>query len=382
MRRDDTRNTDSVERAFADWLAAAIERLGPRGAAERALGDARYRPDVVERDRNQPEFLTPVGVYLAKTVSDRRVSRGRGARTEHGDLLLEIEEEFGVPPEIQLAIWGVETAFGETRGDIPVVDALATLAFDGRRGAFFERELRAALDILAAGDIAADAMNGSWAGAMGHTQFMPSSFLRHAVDFDGDGRRDIWNDDPADALASTAAYLAGNGWLAGESWGGEVVLPENLRHGLAEDDISIASEGFPSALMESLIEERILLPAGTRGPAFMTGNNFRTLKTYNPADAYALAVGHLADRIAGGGPIQVPWPPGDEPPTREEVRELQIELTEAGFPTDGADGIIGPNTRRALRSWQASTGRVPDGHVRTALTSMRLERAAIRPPRR
>ncbi len=390
MRPTKTDDANSAGEAFEDWIAAAADRIKPGGAAAAALTRARFRTDVVGRDRSQPEFAIPVGAYLAKVVTDRRVSRGRAALAALEVPLSGIRERFGIPPEISLAVWGVETSFGRTRGEIPVIDALTTLAFDGRRGAFFERELRAALDILEAGDIEADAMNGSWAGAMGHTQFMPSSYLRHAIDFDGDGRRDIWGDDPVDALASTAAYLAHNGWRAGESWGAEVVLPADFDHALADPSVrrpgaawadqgmSAASGGPPPDFAEA----SILLPAGAEGPAFMAGSNFLALKTYNPSDAYALSVVHLADRIAGRGPIRAPWPPEDAALNRSEVLELQTALTEEGFPTYGLDGIAGPDTRRALRNWQSATGLTPDGHVcRSALECVLRTRAAAGPTR-
>jgi membrane-bound lytic murein transglycosylase B len=362
--------------AFDAWLAAFRPRALAAGIPEvtldAGLARAGYLPEVVERDRNQAEFVKPLSDYLATAVSEARVAAGQRAVRGNAALLDRIEAAFGVEKEVVVAIWGLETSYGANRGDVPTVPALATLAFDGRRGAFFEREFLAALRILAAGDTMPEAMVGSWAGAMGHTQFMPSSFEAHAVDFDGDGRRDIWGDDPTDALASTAAYLAQAGWTRGQPWAVEVVLPEGFDHAQAprrQSPDHWAAQGLrdaEGAMVPAHGDAAILLPAGAQGPAFLTFGNFHALRRYNAADAYVLAVGHLADRIRGGGPFRARWPEG-RMLTRTERRELQERLTALGFDTEGVDGLLGPRTVAAVRAWQAAHGEVPDGHPTPAL---------------
>ena len=363
---------------FDAWLAAFRSRALAAGVPEATLdaasAGAAHLPQVVERDRNQAEFARPLGDYLAVAVSDARVATGQDALREHAVLLDRIEAACGVEKEVVVAIWGVETSYGANRGDIPTLSALATLAFDGRRGAFFERELLAALRILAAGDTAPEAMVGSWAGAMGHTQFMPSSFEAHAVDFDGDGRRDIWGEDPADALASTAAYLAQAGWSHGQPWAVEVALPEGFDHSLARPDNRQGPDRWASLGVRDMEgrgvsgqgEATILLPAGASGPALMTFGNFGALRRYNAADAYVIAVGHLADRLRGGEAFRAPWPK-ERMLTLAERRELQERLTAQGYDTQGTDGLMGPRTAAALRAWQLAQGEIPDGHPTPAL---------------
>lgn len=293
-----------------------------------------YLPGVVTRDRNQTEFKRSLEDYLSIAVSDERVRKGRAALARERATLSAIENQYGVEPEIITAIWGLESFYGERRGRVPVVSATSTLAYDGRRGRFFEAQLLAALKILQNGDIAADRMTGSWAGAMGHTQFMPTSYEAFAVDFTGDGRRDIWSDDPADALASAASYLARNGWRRGLHWGREV-------------DARAPSGGF--------------VQPQPGGPRFDVTANFRVIKRYNNADAYAIGVGHLADRIGGAGPLRASFPPDANGLTKADRIALQEGLTRRGFDTGGTDGLIGPNTRKAISDWQSSQGRPATG---------------------
>ncbi|WP_425040415.1 lytic murein transglycosylase [Primorskyibacter sp. S187A] len=367
------------ELSKADGLAAWVEDFVPR--AERAgiapefarqmLSDVTYDPDIIRRDRNQSEFTKTIWDYLDTAVSDARIRNGKSALERHAATLGELEKSYGVEQEIIVAIWGLESAYGAVRGKTTILDALATLAYDGRRGAFFEGELIAALTILQAGDTGPDQMRGSWAGAMGHTQFMPSSYLAYAVDHDQDGRRDIWSDDPTDALASTAAYLKHFGWVSGQPWGVEVQLPEGFDYTLARRD----NMQLPSLWAESGVvgwdgrpvpdhgQASVLLPAGAQGAAFLVFDNFEVLERYNTADAYVIGVGHLADRIAGGSAIQASWPRDDRALTLEERLELQRRLTSAGFDTQGIDGKIGPLTIQAVRDYQRSIGVVPDGYA-------------------
>ncbi|MGJ8546575.1 MAG: lytic murein transglycosylase [Sulfitobacter sp.] len=315
------------------WVAAFKSRAAGQGISSGTLSSAfrgaGYLPGVVKRDRNQTEFKRSLEDYLAIAASDERVSKGRAAFARHRGLLNTLEGRYGVQAEIIAAIWGLESFFGERRGDVPVVSATSTLAYDGRRGAFFEKQLVAALRILQNGDTSPSQMTGSWAGAMGHTQFIPTSYQSLAVDFNGDGRRDIWSEDPTDALASTANYLAKNGWSRGLRWGGE------------------QGNGAPAG--------RSLQPQ-PGGPTFNVTSNFNVIKRYNNSDAYAIGVGHLADRIGGAGPIRGAFPPDAYGLTKDDRIALQQKLTRAGYDTDGSDGVIGPNSRKAISAYQASRG--------------------------
>ncbi len=315
------------------WVASFRARAPSSGISQATLSEAfrgtGFLPGCVKRDRNQTEFKRSLEDYLAIAASDERVSKGRAAFARHRGTLETLEGQYGVPAEITCAIWGLESFFGERRGDVPVVSATSTLAFDGRRGAFFEKQLVAALKIVQNGDIPAARMTGSWAGAMGHTQFIPTSYQAFAVDFNGDGRRDIWSEDPTDSLASTAAYLQRNGWTRGLRWGGEV------------------GNGAPKG---SIIQPQ------PGGPRFAVTSNFGAIKRYNNSDAYAVGVGHLADRIGGAGPLRASFPPDENGLTKDDRIALQQRLTARGFDTGGSDGVIGPNSEKAIRAYQASQG--------------------------
>jgi membrane-bound lytic murein transglycosylase B len=367
--------TASANLGFDRWIAGFRDRATAEGIRpatfEAALGTIRYNADVVGRDRNQSEFTKQIWDYLDSAVSSDRVENGRRAFANRAPLFAEIEARYGVEAEVVAAIWGLESAYGAFRGNTPTIEALATLAYDGRRGAFFEEQLLAALHILQAGDVSPRAMTGSWAGAMGHTQFMPTSYLVHAQDFDGDGRRDIWGDDPTDGLASAAAYLKDFGWTKGQPWGVEVRLPQGFDFAQSGERIKKSpadwaamgvrdTEGRP---VPNHGRASILLPAGARGAAFMIFDNFHVIERYNPADAYVIAVGHLADRIRGAGPLRSGWPREDRNLRFAEKQEMQERLTRAGFDTQGTDGIIGPNTIAAIRAFQKTQGLTPDGYA-------------------
>jgi membrane-bound lytic murein transglycosylase B len=326
------------------WLASFRGRARSAGISERtlstALRSAGYIPGVVKRDRNQTEFKRTLEDYLSIAASDERITKGRAAFARHAATLRALESRYRVQAEIIAAIWGLESFFGERMGDIPVVASTSTLAFDGRRGSFFEKQLIAALKIIQKGDIPANRMVGSWAGAMGHTQFIPTSFESFAVDFTGDGRRDIWSADPSDALASTAAYLARNGWQQGLRWGGE------------------AGPNAPAG--------RSLQPQAG-GPVFRVTANFNAIKRYNNSDSYAIGVGHLADRIGGAGPLRTAFPPDANGLTKDDRIALQSRLTARGFDTGGTDGVIGPKSTAAITNYQRSTGRAATGLPSPAL---------------
>ncbi len=360
---------------FNRWISNFRERALRQGISARvfdaAFSGIVYNTQVIERDRNQSEFSRALWDYLDSAVSDHRVRNGQAALRDNLAMLEQIEARYRVEKEVIVAIWGLESAYGAVRGDTDIIEAMATLAFDGRRGAFFEEQLIAALQILEAGDTTPRNMTGSWAGAMGHTQFMPTSFLALAVDGNGDGRRDIWSDDPTDALASAANYLRHHGWTYGQPWGVEVRLPDGFdfvsaRRDLAKLPSQWAAEGLLDMTghpVPDYAEASILLPAGADGAAFMIFPNFAVLENYNTADAYVIGIGHLSDRIAGGGPIEASWPRGDRALTFAERQELQQRLTAAGFDTQGIDGLIGPLTINAIRLYQTANGLVPDGYA-------------------
>lgn len=362
-------------RGLDAWIAGFRSRALAQGISattfDRAMAGVTYLPDVIEKDRNQPEFTRQIWEYLDSAISDTRVSNGRQMLRDHARTLAEVERRYGVEKEVVAAIWGLESAYGRIRGDVPVISALATLALDGRRGRFFEEQLVAALRILQAGDTTPSRMVGSWAGAMGHTQFIPTSFLSYAADFDGDGRRDIWSDDPADALASTANYLRRFGWTTGQPWGLEVALPRGFDYGQSGERIKKPVAEWTAMGVRDAAGNRIpdhgrasiLLPAGAQGVALMIFDNFHVIERYNAADAYVIAVGHLSDRLAGGPAFRAGWPRDDRPLRASERREMQERLTRAGFDTRGVDGVIGPNTIAAIRAFQRSVGMIPDGYA-------------------
>ena len=342
---------------------------------ERAFRGVRYDPDVIRRDSNQSEFTKTMWDYLDSAASDTRVENGQAALAKYNRTLDAIEARYGVEKEVVVAVWGLESNYGTFRGKNDVVQSLATLAYDGRRGAFFEGQLMAALKILQSGDTAPRNMTGSWAGAMGHTQFIPTSYLDYAVDFTGDGKRDIWSDDPTDALASTAAYLAKFGWVSGQPWGVEVTLPGNFDYASASRKIMrtpaewarLGVTGVNGRPVPDHGPASILLPAGSQGVAFMVFRNFAVIERYNAADAYVIGVGHLSDRIGGGARFAASWPRGDRALTFVERKEMQQRLTDAGFDTQGVDGKIGPKTLAAVRGFQRARGLKPDGYASLGL---------------
>jgi lytic murein transglycosylase len=363
----------SLQQDFARWVAGFRASAHAAGIDEPllqlAFDDLRYLPRVVELDRAQPEFSRAVWDYLDTAVSPQRIARGVDKLREVRPEVDAAAARYGVPPGILVAIWGMESNYGANYGDIPTLDALATLGFDGRREEWARGQLLAAVRILQSGDIARAQMVGSWAGAMGQTQFLPTNFLAYAVDADGDGRRDIWGS-MADVMASTAHFLARSGWLAGQPWGLEVQLPPTFDHGRADASVrqtstQWAGEGVRAMggdALPDLADAAILLPAGARGPAFLVGANFRAILRYNNATSYALAVGLLAQRLSGGPAVQAPWPRDLPTLTRSQLLALQTELNGRGFASGKPDGILGPATRSAIRQFQRSAGLPADGY--------------------
>ncbi|MEM9846038.1 MAG: lytic murein transglycosylase [Pseudomonadota bacterium] len=361
----------SANPAFDAWVRGFRSRARAAGISgsvfDQAFRGVRYNADVIKKDRNQTEFKTEIWDYLDIAASDERVKAGQQALRRYKRQLERIERAYGVEKEVLTAVWGLESRYGSRKGDIPVIEATATLAFDGRRGAFFEKQLIAALKILQSGDTVPRNFTGSWAGAMGHTQFIPTSYEAYAVDFTGDGKRDIWSDDPSDALASTAAYLKRFGWRKGMPWGVEVRVPRGASFGdtkrMPSDWAARGVVGIDGRPVPNHGSARIFQPAGPNGASFMLFANFDVIKRYNNSDFYALGVGHLSDRIGGGSPIQASWPRGYTPVSFEQRKEIQRLLKRKGYPLEKIDGIIGPNSRKSIAAYQRSVGMTPDGNA-------------------
>ncbi len=363
----------ALQQGFARWVAGFVDSARAAGVDDATLhlafDDAHYVPRAVDSDRKQPEFTRAVWDYVDSIVSPARVSRGQQKLAEVQAELDAAQARYGVPQATIVAIWGMESDYGANYGDIPTIDALATLGFEGRREAWARAQLMAALKILQSGDIDRAHMIGSWAGAMGQTQFLPSAFLAFAVDADGDGRRDIWGS-MADVTASTANFLARSGWQPGQAWGAEVQLPAGFDAGRADDAMRQTSAQWAGEGVQTLDgtplpdfpDGAILMPAGVRGPAFLVGPNFRAILRYNNSTSYALAVSLLAQRIAGGPGVQAPWPRDLQPLSRDQIRTLQSALNDRGFAAGEADGQMGPATRLGLRAYQRSLGVPADGY--------------------
>jgi lytic murein transglycosylase len=367
----------SAIRAAAARFESCVEGLWPQ-AAKRNISRASFdkftsglTPDlrIMDLVDQQPEFTKAFWDYLDILVSEARIAGGRDILAKNKAVFDKVEKQYGVDRYIITAIWGVESNYGTLGGDRPVLRSTATLACIGRRQNYFKDEFLSALEILHRGDLRPEQMRGSWAGAFGPTQFMPTAFKRYAVDADGDGRRDVV-DNAADLIASTANNLKKDGWQPGQSWGFEVVMPQNFNYMLAD-----RAKAMTMAQWENLGLKRaggqpfprpsdkayLLAPAGAEGPGFLMLQNFRVIMKYNPAEAYALAIGHFADRLRGGAPFVQPWPRQERVLSRAERLELQQLLVQRGFYRGTPDGQLGGQTREALRGFQASIGAPADG---------------------
>ncbi len=363
-----------TQAGFQQWIKTFRNKALSKGISARTYDQAfkgvTLNTRVIKADRKQAEFSREIWDYLDTATSPKRVKNGKAMVKKHKKLLQRIENKFGVEWSIVVSIWGLESSYGTNMGDINIVEALATLAYEGRRQKFGENQLLTALKIIQKGDITPNRMLGSWAGAMGHTQFIPTSFDALAVDFTGDGKRDVWNPrKPDDALASTANYLRKNGWVKGQPWGVEVKLPKGFNYGNA----SLKVKATPARWAELGVfmmngkkipnygNAAILLPAGADGPAFAVFKNFFVIKRYNNANSYAMAVGHLADKINGGGEFKREWPRGPGALNLKEKTEVQELLLKARYDIGDADGIIGPKTIDALSDMQIKAGLQPSG---------------------
>ncbi|MHA1190356.1 MAG: lytic murein transglycosylase [Alphaproteobacteria bacterium] len=331
-------------------------------------------PEVLEKARYQPEFVKPLWAYVDKAVSEKRLKNGKDMLRRHARLLDALERTYGVDRHILVAIWGMESSYGQVLDDPKIVRnvirSLATLAYaDRRRRRFGRQQLIAALKILQRGDITLARMTGSWAGAMGHTQFIPTTYNAYAVDFDGDGRRDIWTT-PTDALASAANYLKKSGWRTGKTWGYEISVRPGFKYRLADETtkrtvaqwrklgvVRAIGRPFPRPGDQAIL----ILPAGANGPGFLMLRNHFVIKRYNNATAYAIAIGHLADRLRGGKAFRAPWPQNERALQNTEFREIQSYLAQAGHYGGKIDGKIGPVSKAAIRAYQARRGLEQDG---------------------
>ncbi|WBU60799.1 lytic murein transglycosylase [Paracoccus albus] len=364
------------EAGLQRWIAGFRSRALSAGVSatvyDNAMRIARYNPEVIRLDRRQAEFNRPVWEYLDSAASDSRTTKGRGLARTYSGTLGQIESRYGVDRNIVMAIWGMESNFGGNRGRMQIIPSLATLAYDGRRGEMFSRQLIAALKIIQAGDVNPSGMLGSWAGAMGHTQFMPTSYLEYAVDFNGDGRRDIWSDDPTDSLASTAAYLRRSGWVTGLPAVVEVRLPQGFNYSQTgrsntKSGSAWAAQGVHSVSGQSLPSGGIIAPAGRSGPAFLVTRNFMALRAYNASDNYSLGVAMLANRISGGPGIVGSFPREAGSLTHNQKEEVQRLLNRLGYNVGEPDGAIGENTIAGIKAFQRRIGVEQDGYANTTL---------------
>lgn len=370
------------EEAFTQCRVALVAQAEAqkisRATIDEALAKVQFSARVIELDRQQPEFTTTFADYLNRRVTPARVAQGRELLQQHRPLLDRASTQYGVPVQYLVAFWGLETNYGSFFGKMSVLDSLSTLACDPRRSDYFTAELMDALRILDEGAIKPERMEGSWAGAMGHVQFMPSAFLRHAVDYDGDGKRDLWGSIP-DAMGSAAHFLQNLGWERGSRWGREVKLPTGFAYleaglknhkPLQEWHQLGVRQANGNALPKADIKAALLVPAGHQGPAFLVYDNFNVIMGWNRSEFYALAVGHLADRIIGAGELYQS-PPTDAPRLhRDQVINLQEKLQQAGIELGEADGIFGPASRRALSEYQQARGLIADGFPSTKVLEL------------
>ena len=345
---------------------------------------------VIEKLNYQPEFSTPIWDYLSGLVDDERVAVGRQKLVQHREVLNRVAAAYGVPAETVVAVWGVESNFGDISGKYPLLQALGTLSCEGRRQSYFRGEFFAAMRILQRGDLTEPQLKGSWAGAFGHTQFMPSTYEELAVDFDGDGRRDLVSS-TTDALASTANFLKKRGWQTGQPWGFEVKNPQAIslsgesrrnkkslsywmQNGLVRADGSALIQGN----LSSSSQAGLMAPAGENGPLFLVFKNFDAIYSYNAAESYALAIAHLSDRLQGQGGFSTTWPTDDAGTSRSERREIQQFLLNRGYDIGAVDGLIGDKTRQAIRQEQIRLGLSPTGRAgQQILKAFRQENAKL-----
>lgn len=357
--------------SFDLWLEGLRTEAAQKGVSastlDKALTGLQPVPRVIELDRRQPEFSQTFWKYLTTRVNSTRIQRGRALLQKHADLLARVEKRFGVQPRFLVAFWGLESNFGDYTGVFPALGAIATLAHDPRRSDFFRDQLMAALGLVDGGHVAPD-IKASWAGAMGQTQFIPTTYRDFALDFDGDNKRDLWGSLP-DIFASSANYLARSGWQGDRTWGREVKIPKDLDLDLVGLSVKKKLADWQKLGVRRIdgrnlptvdVEASLVLPSGYNGPAFLVYQNYRSILIWNRSTLYAIAVGHLADRLAGGPELQSPRT-AETALSRNDVIFIQNKLTDLGFDTGGADGIVGSNTRKAIKDFQKSVNLPADG---------------------
>ena len=364
-------STDA-EKAFEQCKPQLLQEAVAKGInsvlANSIIRSMNYQARVIELDRKQPEFVQAFPAYFSKRVTEWRVKKGKEMLAKHKTFLQTLTQKYGVPAHYIIAFWGLETNYGSYKGKMPVLDALATLACDARRAKYFTQEFVVALQLMQRESLSKEQMLGSWAGAMGHTQFMPSAYKNYAIDGDGNGKIDLWNSEQ-DALASAAHFLHNLGWSPGIRWGREVQLPEDFDYSLTgrankqslENWIALGiSKANGAPLGSANIEGYLVVPAGHSGPKFLVYNNFRTIMRWNNSEFYAIAVGQLADQVIGGTPLLATLP--DLPTyTLQTIKQLQTYLNAQGFDVGKPDGIMGPMTREGIRKAQHQLQQVADG---------------------
>ena len=368
------------EQRFAAWKTdftkRAIAKNYSPDLVRSVISPASINPLALERDANQPEFTKPVWSYVDGAASEARITSGQDKMTEVDPVLDTIEARYRVPREVLTAIWGLETSYGRILGKHDIVDSLSTFAFEGRRQKFGETQLFALLDLLVSGDVRREQLIGAWAGAMGMTQFIPTTFRDYAVDLDGNGNKDLWTD-PGDALASAANYISRSGWRAGEPVMTEVKLPAQFDYSVTDSSKKTVNDWTAIGVQPvsgqrwsdaaGFLEAKLIAPGGAKGPKFLIFKNFDVLKRYNNSTSYVMGISVLADALVRKPGIQQDWPRGDELLSFDNKKSMQQKLTDLGFSTDGVDGRIGPNSRRAIRAWQAANGLTADGYMEQRL---------------
>ena len=363
-----------TEAAFQTWLMdfkkIALKKGISQATINQAFENVTLNTQVLELDRRQPEFSKTFWQYFNSAVTDWRVIRGKMLYKKHRPLLDEVTKLTGVPGRYLVAFWGMETNYGSYTGTIPIIESLATLSYDPRRSGFFTNQLIDALTVIDQGHVQPQKMKGSWAGAMGQSQFMPSNYLRYAVDGDNDGKKDLWDSLP-DVFHSSGRFLNELGWKKQENWGREVQLPSGFDFALADGKTAKPLSNWAKAglkladgraLPKEAMDAKLLLPSDYRGPAFLVFDNFKVIKRWNNSNNYALAVGHLADRIVGRSALSKLQPKDDKALTKQEMKSLQARLNWLGFTAGKPDGIAGSNTRSALRAFQVQQNLPADGH--------------------
>lgn len=375
------------EQQYAAWKQDFIDRAIAKGhnpdMVRRLIQPAIINEKALDRDSSQPEFSKPIWSYVDGAASADRLNKGKNKLSENDSLFQSVEDRYKVSRHYLTAIWGLESAYGQIMGDYNIIDALSTFAFDGRRSKFGEEQLFAVLDMITRGDIRPDQLKGSWAGAMGMTQFIPATMRDYAVDFDGNANIDL-RGSKADALGSAAHYLSRHGWKWGEPAMTEVALPQGFDYSLSDGTKKTVNDwtvlgvrpvgGERWSTTAGFLDGKLLVPAGHKGPKFLTFKNFDVIKKYNNSTSYAMGITKLAETFQGKRVITTPWPRDDEPISFTQKKQMQERLTQLGFDTKGVDGQIGPNSRRAIRSWQKSNGLIADGHVDLSIWNKMMER--------